>query len=77
MEELEIMTWFLILFSFLPAGDGLDKPTTVREQLGPFATYEACFTSKGEAMREAKRMQQKQIGASCVQTNGGVHEENR
>lgn len=66
------MTWMLILFSFLPAGPGLDTPTTVREQLGPYATYEECFKKKGEAMREAKAMQMKQIGASCVQTNGRV-----
>ena len=71
------MMWYLILFSFLHSGPGLDTPTTVREQLGPYATYEECFKKKGEAMREAKAMKQKQIGASCVQTNGGLHEENR
>lgn len=64
------MTWFLILFSFLPAGTGIDKPMVVREQLGPYATYEACFSKKGEAMREAKSMQQKQIGAACVPRKG-------
>ena len=63
------MTWMLILFSFLPAGPGLDRPMVVREQLGPYATYEECFTAKGRAMREAKRMKEKQVGASCVQTN--------
>lgn len=60
------MTWFLVLFSFLPAGPGLDTPMVVREQLGPYATYEECFAKKGEAMREAKRMKLKQAGASCV-----------
>jgi hypothetical protein len=60
------MTWMLILFSFLPSGPGLDTPMVVREQLGPYATYEECFKKKGEAMREAKRMQMKQAGASCV-----------
>ncbi len=71
------MTWFLILFSFLPAGPGIDRPMVVREQVGPYATYEECHARKGEAMREARAMKQKQIGASCVQTNGGLHEENR
>ena len=70
------MTWMLILFSFLPAGSGLDKPTTVRTELGPY-TIEECFKKKGEAMREAKAMKQKQIGASCVQTNRRSYEENR
>jgi len=61
--------WFLVLFSFLPAGPGLDKPTTVREQVGPYATYEECWAKKGEAMREAKRMKQKQIGGRCERRN--------
>jgi len=60
------MTWFLILFSFLPASVGLDKPTTVRDQLGPYATYEGCLAAKGTAAREAKEMQLKQAGAACV-----------
>jgi len=61
------MTWFLILFSFLTAGPGLDKPMVVREQVGPYATYEECHAKKGEAMRVAKAMKLKQAGASCVQ----------
>ena len=60
------MTWFLILFSFLPAGPGLEKPMVVREQVGPYATYEECFQKKGEAMREAKAMKLKQAGAACI-----------
>lgn len=76
MEAAPAMTWYLILFSFLPAGPGLEKPTTVRTELGPY-TIEECYRKKGEAMREAKAMKQKQIGASCVQSNGGFHEENR
>ena len=59
------MTWMLILFSFLPAGDGVDKPMVVKTELGPY-TIEECYRKKGEAMREAKRMQMKQAGASCV-----------
>lgn len=59
------MTWMLVLFSFLPAGPGLDRPTTVRVESGPY-TIEECYRKKGEALREAKSMQQKQIGAACV-----------
>ena len=66
------MTWFfLVIFSFLPAGPGLDRPMVVREQLGPY-TIEECFKKKGEAMREAKRMKEKQIGASCKPSENSV-----
>ena len=61
------MTWVLVLFSFLPAGPGMEKPMVVREQVGPFATYEECFAKKGEAMREAVKLKMKQAGASCIQ----------
>lgn len=64
------MTWMLILFSFLPAGDGVDRPMVVKTELGPY-TIEECFMKKGEAMREAKAMKQKQMGASCVKGGRG------